>query len=74
MDRFGMDHVQSDARRIDTVVALAELGYADRALGRAPDPRPNYAPPVYFQGRLVLPAEVAGRRERIRVVTSVFWM
>jgi phosphotriesterase-related protein len=30
MDRFGMEHVLSDARRCDTVVALVALGYADR--------------------------------------------
>lgn len=30
MDRFGMEHVLSDARRLDTVVALVKLGYADR--------------------------------------------
>jgi len=30
MDRFGMEHVLSDDRRIRTVVALVEQGYADR--------------------------------------------
>lgn len=30
MDRFGMEHVLSDERRVRTVVALVELGYADR--------------------------------------------
>ena len=30
MDRFGMEHVLSDARRVQTVVALVEQGYADR--------------------------------------------
>lgn len=30
MDRFGMEHVLSDARRLDTVVALVGHGYADR--------------------------------------------
>lgn len=30
MDRFGMEHVLSDDRRIKTVAALVELGYADR--------------------------------------------
>jgi phosphotriesterase-related protein len=30
MDRFGMEHVLSDERRVRTVVALLELGYADR--------------------------------------------
>lgn len=30
MDRFGMEHVLSDERRVETVVALVELGYADR--------------------------------------------
>ena len=30
MDRFGMEHTLSDERRIDTVVTLADLGYADR--------------------------------------------
>jgi phosphotriesterase-related protein len=30
MDRFGMEHVLSDDRRVQTVVALLELGYADR--------------------------------------------
>lgn len=30
MDRFGMEHVLSDERRVQTVVALLELGYADR--------------------------------------------
>jgi phosphotriesterase-related protein len=30
MDRFGMEHVLSDERRVGTVVALLELGYADR--------------------------------------------
>lgn len=30
MDRFGMEHILSDERRVGTVVALLELGYADR--------------------------------------------
>lgn len=30
MDRFGMEHVLPDDRRLSTVVALLELGYADR--------------------------------------------
>jgi phosphotriesterase-related protein len=30
MDRFGMEHVLPDERRVGTVVALLELGYADR--------------------------------------------
>ncbi|HEX5695062.1 MAG TPA: phosphotriesterase-related protein [Acidimicrobiia bacterium] len=30
MDRFGMEHVLSDERRVETVVTLLELGYADR--------------------------------------------
>lgn len=30
----------------------------DRALGRLPDPRPPFAPPARFRGRLELPAEV----------------
>lgn len=30
MDRFGMDHVLPDDRRLGTVLALLELGYADR--------------------------------------------
>ncbi|HET7846553.1 MAG TPA: phosphotriesterase-related protein [Acidimicrobiia bacterium] len=30
MDRFGMEHVLSDDRRVETVVALLELGYSDR--------------------------------------------
>jgi phosphotriesterase-related protein len=30
MDRFGMEHVLSDERRVGTIVALLELGYADR--------------------------------------------
>ena len=30
MDRFGMEHVLPDDRRVSTVVALLELGYADR--------------------------------------------
>jgi len=30
MDRFGMDHVLSDERRVRTVLALLRLGYADR--------------------------------------------
>ena len=30
MDRFGMEHVLSDERRVRTVVSLLELGYADR--------------------------------------------
>jgi phosphotriesterase-related protein len=30
MDRFGMEHVLPDDRRVRTVVALLELGYADR--------------------------------------------
>jgi phosphotriesterase-related protein len=30
MDRFGMEHVLSDDRRVRTVVALVELGYTDR--------------------------------------------
>ena len=30
MDRFGMEHVLSDARRVQTVVTLVEQGYADR--------------------------------------------
>ena len=30
MDRFGMEHVLSDDRRVRTVAALLELGYADR--------------------------------------------
>lgn len=34
------------------------LHYLDRALGRAPDPRPPYHPAAGFRRRLVLPAEV----------------
>lgn len=30
LDRFGMEHVQADRIRIETAVALARLGYADR--------------------------------------------
>jgi len=30
LDRFGMEHVLSDARRIDVLLALLEGGYADR--------------------------------------------
>ena len=30
MDRFGMEHVLPDDRRVDTVLALLDLGYADR--------------------------------------------
>lgn len=30
MDRFGMEHVLSDERRVDTVARLVEFGYADR--------------------------------------------
>ncbi len=30
MDRFGMEHVLSDERRVRTVLALLKLGYADR--------------------------------------------
>lgn len=30
MDRFGMEHVLSDDRRVATVVSLVRLGYADR--------------------------------------------
>ncbi len=30
MDRFGMEHVLSDDRRVRTVVSLIELGYVDR--------------------------------------------
>jgi phosphotriesterase-related protein len=30
MDRFGMEHVLPDDRRVRTVLALLELGYADR--------------------------------------------
>lgn len=30
IDRFGMEHVQRDAVRLETVVALVRLGYADR--------------------------------------------
>jgi phosphotriesterase-related protein len=30
MDRFGMEHVLPDERRVATVLALLELGYADR--------------------------------------------
>ena len=30
MDRFGMEHVLTDERRVDTVARLVELGYADR--------------------------------------------
>lgn len=30
MDRFGMEHVLSDERRVRTVATLVELGYADR--------------------------------------------
>jgi phosphotriesterase-related protein len=30
MDRFGMEHVLPDDRRLRTVIALLELGYADR--------------------------------------------
>lgn len=30
MDRFGMEHVLSDARRVETVLSLLERGYADR--------------------------------------------
>jgi phosphotriesterase-related protein len=32
MDRFGMEHVLSDERRMDTVVKLVGLGYADRMI------------------------------------------
>jgi phosphotriesterase-related protein len=32
MDRFGMEHVLSDERRVRTVVVLLELGYADRMI------------------------------------------
>ncbi|HET7083094.1 MAG TPA: phosphotriesterase-related protein [Candidatus Limnocylindria bacterium] len=32
MDRFGMEHVLSDERRIRTLLALLELGYSDRML------------------------------------------
>ena len=30
MDRFGMEHILSDERRVRTILALLELGYADR--------------------------------------------
>ena len=30
LDRFGMEHILSDERRVRTTVALLELGYADR--------------------------------------------
>ena len=30
MDRFGMEHVLSDDRRVTTVLRLLELGYAER--------------------------------------------
>ena len=29
IDRFGMEHMQSDERRVDTVVGLVEMGYAE---------------------------------------------
>jgi phosphotriesterase-related protein len=32
MDRFGMEHVLSDERRVRTVAALVDLGYSDRML------------------------------------------
>jgi phosphotriesterase-related protein len=32
MDRFGMEHVLPDERRVRTVLALLELGYADRMI------------------------------------------
>jgi phosphotriesterase-related protein len=32
MDRFGMEHVLTDARRVQTVVALLEEGYGDRMI------------------------------------------
>jgi phosphotriesterase-related protein len=32
MDRFGMEHVLPDDRRIETVLALLELGYVDRMI------------------------------------------
>lgn len=32
MDRFGMEHVLADDRRVRTVTALLELGYADRMI------------------------------------------
>lgn len=32
MDRFGMEHVLSDDRRVRTVLALLRLGYADRMI------------------------------------------
>jgi phosphotriesterase-related protein len=32
MDRFGMEHVLADDRRVRTVLALLRLGYADRMI------------------------------------------
>ena len=36
------------------------VAYLERLLGRLPDPRPQFLPPVRFQRRLELPAEVRG--------------
>ena len=57
------------ATRVGDVIALPRGGLArrfgprllddlDRALGRAPDPRTFFTPPVEFRARLELPAEV----------------
>jgi protein ImuB len=35
------------------------VGWLDRLLGAAPDPRPPFTPPVTYRGRLELPAEIA---------------
>jgi len=35
------------------------LGWLDRLLGDAPDPRPPFVPPATYRGRLELPAEIA---------------
>jgi protein ImuB len=35
------------------------IGWLDRLLGTAPDPRPPFTPPATYRGRLELPAEIA---------------
>ena len=40
-------------------VGVDFLGWLDRLLGAAPDPRPSFTPPPTYRGRLELPAEIA---------------
>jgi phosphotriesterase-related protein len=72
MDRFGMEHVLPDKRRVETVLALLRLGYADRMVlshdaafySRVTPPswRAEHAPHWHMENlsRRVLPILVRG--------------